>query len=258
MFCPNCGKQLDDNSVFCGECGTRLEEQYSVPDAVVPVQAAPVQAAQPQPVVQPQQNYGNPYQQIAQTGPDAGFQQGTGNPYQQQPPFNPGGSYQQPAYSGYDGPPITFADFWTANGRLNRLGYFLRGLILSAVAAPIALITGGFGIFLILIPNLFISVRRLHDLGKSGWNLLVPYVSFFLVFMGSGIGFFGALGGNSRGAQSLMGFGSVVTIIGCVLGIWGLVISLQMLFCKGTDGPNQYGPDPLVPPQQQNNNGFYN
>ena len=41
MFCPNCGKQLNDNAKFCTGCGT-------------PLQAAPVVAPQPAPVVAPQ------------------------------------------------------------------------------------------------------------------------------------------------------------------------------------------------------------
>ena len=35
MFCPNCGKQIDDNVIFCGECGTRI----STPETKAPVAA---------------------------------------------------------------------------------------------------------------------------------------------------------------------------------------------------------------------------
>ena len=33
----------------------------------------------------------------------------------------------------------------------------------------------------IFIPNIAVSVRRLHDIGKSGWYLLVLAVSLFLM-----------------------------------------------------------------------------
>lgn len=29
MFCPNCGKEIPDNSAFCPECGTNLREAYT-------------------------------------------------------------------------------------------------------------------------------------------------------------------------------------------------------------------------------------
>ena len=31
----------------------------------------------------------------------------------------------------------------------------------------------------ILVPNLAVGVRRLHDLGKSGWMLLIGLIPFF-------------------------------------------------------------------------------
>ena len=44
MFCPNCGKQIPDDSAFCGECGTRLRQEpeqqgwRAQPSAAYPVQ----------------------------------------------------------------------------------------------------------------------------------------------------------------------------------------------------------------------------
>lgn len=62
-----------------------------------------------------------------------------------------------------------------------------------------------------IIPSLALSVRRFHDLGQTGWLVLV----FILL---SAIPIIGSLG-------------SLAQII------W---------FCfRGTVGPNQYGPDPL-------------
>ncbi len=46
MFCPNCGKQIADGSVFCAECGAQL--------------AAPAAPAQPAAPVQPTVDYSQP------------------------------------------------------------------------------------------------------------------------------------------------------------------------------------------------------
>ncbi|MBE6807335.1 MAG: zinc ribbon domain-containing protein [Ruminococcaceae bacterium] len=46
MFCPNCGKNLPDNSAFCDGCGTRLAAAPAQPAA--PAYAAP---AQPNPIL---------------------------------------------------------------------------------------------------------------------------------------------------------------------------------------------------------------
>ena len=50
------------------------------------------------------------------------------------------------------------------------------------------LIVGVILFFLTVIPLLTASVRRLHDAGKSGWNLAIPWVTVFvcdLIFYGT-------------------------------------------------------------------------
>ena len=34
--------------------------------------------------------------------------------------------------------------------------------------------------FAVLIPTLAVAVRRMHDVGKSGWYLLIPIYNFIL------------------------------------------------------------------------------
>ena len=61
MFCPNCGKQLPDDSTFCEHCGTKIEAEQpkAAPSApaqspVQPSVQAPVpsQPAQPSPLTE--------------------------------------------------------------------------------------------------------------------------------------------------------------------------------------------------------------
>lgn len=78
-----------------------------------------------------------------------------------------------------------YADF---KGRARRKEYWmfiLFGVIIGVVLTLIEIMTGTFNYFVnfgplsalfslvIFIPNLAVSVRRLHDIGKSGWMILI-------------------------------------------------------------------------------------
>jgi len=72
------------------------------------------------------------------------------------------------------------------NGRAQRAEYWyyvLFNLIISVVLGIIsAVIEDNFGILgllyylAVLIPGLAVSVRRLHDIGKNGWTLLLSLI----------------------------------------------------------------------------------
>lgn len=111
--------------------------------------------------------------------------------------------------------------FFTSEGRLNRKSYIYRSIFLSLVLsviqvvltfaantigalellfAVLLLVSGLFG----FVASIMMLERRLHDLDKSGWWILllcVPLVN--------------------------------------------ILFYIYILFFKGTEGPNQYGEDPL-------------
>ena len=81
-----------------------------------------------------------------------------------------------------------YADF---NGRARRKEYwmfFLFNMIFAALASLIDYSVGtanfvsGSGLFqniyslVVLVPGLAVAVRRLHDVGKSGWMLLIAII----------------------------------------------------------------------------------
>ena len=74
----------------------------------------------------------------------------------------------------------------TFSGRARRSEYwwFLLFIVLvyaAAIAADAALglmVLYGVAFFALLLPNLAVSVRRLHDVGRSGWWLLLTLVPF--------------------------------------------------------------------------------
>jgi len=81
-----------------------------------------------------------------------------------------------------------YADF---NGRARRKEYwmfalfnFIIALVLSFIDGLLGLTITGAGVgvlymvyaLIVLIPGIALSVRRLHDIGKSGWMLLVVFI----------------------------------------------------------------------------------
>lgn len=106
--------------------------------------------------------------------------------------------------------------FLTYEGRINRQPFWLGNLALTAINVVGSLIGGAIGgavgnliaiIFAlaILYPAICIAIKRCHDRDKSGWWILIVLIPFIGI-------------------------------------IWYIV---EFGFLRGTDGPNQYGPDPL-------------
>lgn len=97
------------------------------------------------------------------------------------------------------------------------------GLILGLIG--ITILQGLWSLGL-LIPGIAVAIRRLHDLDKSGWWLLLPVGTLIL--------------GGAIGAL----FSAIV--IGGIIYLVGVGILIYWFIQKGTDGPNQFGPDPLA------------
>ncbi|MBO5699072.1 MAG: DUF805 domain-containing protein [Bacteroidaceae bacterium] len=77
-----------------------------------------------------------------------------------------------------------FGKYATFNGRATRSEYWWWAL-LNFILSCIPLINFVWGI-VTLIPSLAVGVRRLHDIGKSGWFVLlafVPIVNLYLIYL---------------------------------------------------------------------------
>jgi uncharacterized membrane protein YhaH (DUF805 family) len=95
------------------------------------------------------------------------------------------------------------------DGRARRKEYWMFVLFNIVIAAALAIVgrvvgldgaLRGLYVLGVLIPSLAVSVRRMHDTGRSGWWLLVvlvPLVGWLIVlyFMAQA----GETGGNSHG-----------------------------------------------------------
>jgi uncharacterized membrane protein YhaH (DUF805 family) len=88
-----------------------------------------------------------------------------------------------------------FSKYATFSGRSSRSAYwwfylFAVLVIIAAVVADEALGTGGVIYLLVLLglflPNLAVTVRRLHDAGHSGWWVLInilPIIGFIVLLV---------------------------------------------------------------------------
>ena len=98
----------------------------------------------------------------------------------------------------------------------------------------------------ILIPDIAVGVRRLHDTNRSGWWLLAPIASYFIGIMmvvaTAGIG--ASMATDDQVGTGLLATGGIIGLV-VMLVTLGLVLTLLVFwFLDGTPGPNRYGPDP--------------
>jgi len=133
-----------------------------------------------------------------------------------------------------------FSKFATFSGRASRseFWFFHLGTVLVAfgIGMASAMLAGpssrgdasALWSLMIMLPSLAITVRRLHDINRSGWLLLVFQAIVVLAFIL-------AVSSNDR-----------VSMIGGLALAGSLLTAVYFLAEAGTPGPNQYGEDPLA------------
>ncbi len=158
--------------------------------------------------------------------------------------------------------------FFSFSGRINRADYWrliillafavlcaglLTGLVLSAAGRVLGwqgnhIFALGFGSLSLDIPAIGglgtiafksgiaallvcvpVSVKRLHDRGKSGWWLLVFFAAPAIL--------------SSTVAVAGEGLQPVLEAAGAALSVWAFA---ELACLRGTAGPNAYGDDPLA------------
>lgn len=106
--------------------------------------------------------------------------------------------------------------YLTADGRLNRKPYILRSLFLGVISFVVSFVivllagtasTDGVRIVLQLlfaVPGVMLVIRRLHDLGHSGWWCLLGLIPLVNLILGIYLLFFkGNTGPNRFGPDPL-------------------------------------------------------
>jgi uncharacterized membrane protein YhaH (DUF805 family) len=86
-----------------------------------------------------------------------------------------------------------------------------------------------------LIPNLAVTIRRLHDSNHSGWWVTAPFFAYLgaiiLVVLAALM------------PTSILVLAPIIWVLLTVAGLAGLVVFIFMFF-DGTPAPNRFGPDP--------------
>jgi uncharacterized membrane protein YhaH (DUF805 family) len=102
-----------------------------------------------------------------------------------------------------------FRNYVTFSGRAQRSAYWWWTLftVVLQVGADLAIseTLGSILAVVLLLPSIAVGMRRLHDLDRSGWWILLWFVP-----------------------------------------IVGWIVLIYWACCKGTEGPNRFGPDPLA------------
>jgi uncharacterized membrane protein YhaH (DUF805 family) len=150
--------------------------------------------------------------------------------------------------------------FTSLRGRINRakwwVGQGMLFLVFSAIAwigeqTPFASAISALAWILLYLPAYPLAAKRFQDRGKRGDIALYGYVPSIVA---AGLLSFGPVVGEARIVTLPLGeldvslnwntnaLGDVCFLVLIVVTIWFL-IALGM--CKGTEGPNRFGPDPL-------------
>jgi uncharacterized membrane protein YhaH (DUF805 family) len=150
--------------------------------------------------------------------------------------------------------------FFHFDGRIGRLRYWLfipvaaALMLVTYVLASLAGSIGGpilaiiveiLGAVIFVTSSFAVTVKRLHDRGKSAWWLLVFYalpvvISVSWTIISHGVQSTMSLKPLVPGSQDPIGL--VLSLVSDAIGLWALV---ELGFLRGTAGPNRYGPDPL-------------
>lgn len=155
------------------------------------------------------------------------------------------------------GVPVDSFDFqnvlFSFQGRIRRQHFWLGWLICLGLGVVLGWIPvlGALLSIALIWPNVAIMVKRLHDMGHSGWLAVIPWIAGFV-----GIGIFFATvgmavfanGGNWESDDPAV----VWAIIAPVIGIFAVVSLVQLAFllwvgiAEGQPRENRFGPNPKL------------
>jgi len=135
--------------------------------------------------------------------------------------------------------------FTSFEGRISRQPFWIAWAILIAVDVTVWLVTQQFNDdridsvadLVMIYPQFAVCAKRGHDRNTPAWVVgafFVLVAIFDLLVLG------GWISGSNLARQT-----PLVTAIVIPIGIFALVLIVDLGFRRGTVGPNRYGPDPL-------------
>lgn len=254
-FCTNCGSELNTGAKFCVNCGQKVEQEQNQQAGAAAVAGVAAGAASSADISYKKSINDSPEQEgfgaadaQANVNNDANAD---GNPKVNPDPdefkhTNAAGAANTDAYSAQatpkagkkflnlgEGLDLLFKDssadkeavfkelFFTSKGRLNRKSYIYRSLFLSLVLCIVQCV-------LTFATNTIDALELLFAVVAFGFSLF-SFVSNIMMDV------------RRLHDLDLSGWWMLLMLVPLV----NIFFALYMLFFKGTDGPNQYGDDPL-------------
>ncbi len=106
-----------------------------------------------------------------------------------------------------------------------------------------------------LVPSFALWVRRLHDIGKSGWNLLWMLIPGVIMVIFLGVIVYNAVNDMSLGAEDGVGSPSAIVLIGTLTSAVMLLVGAILLFVYSLKdsqyGTNKWGPSEKYPEKSE-------
>lgn len=132
-------------------------------------------------------------------------------------------------------------------GRLRRSHFWIAWLIILAANVLTSWIP--FVGLLLLWPTFAIGVKRLHDMGLTGWLVILPWVLNIVgtIAMVASIGLQAIMNAPALEAEDPA---AIIAMVAPIFGWLGLLLLANLGFLlwiglvEGTRGPNRYGEDP--------------
>lgn len=136
--------------------------------------------------------------------------------------------------------------FLTAEGRIGRRDFWI-GFVLIFVASMVLSIIpviGQIAGLLLIWPQICIHAKRLHDMGRSAWLMLVPFaVSLVCAILAMMTGGMAMMASGGDGPAAWAGAGMAMLFLGLAV-LVGLVFLLWVGLTPTQPGENRYGPHP--------------
>jgi len=130
-----------------------------------------------------------------------------------------------------------YADFSNRACRKEYWMFFLFDILATLVLGlmsnilPIFGVVGAIYVLALIVPRLAVSVRRLHDVGHSGWCLLLPVVVPVILFLPTLV---------YSGKIMELHFIIFVSVLSGFVAVWLFVQTIH----KGQPGENKWGLNP--------------
>ena len=198
---------------------------------------APQQPPQPQ-YAPPAQGYQQPqYQQPYQQPPYGQYGYG-GVDYKQQMSDQHFATYgYRPQMEFGESIKVCFNKFADFTGRARRSEYWWFYLFAQLVGS----VTCGIGSLVCFIPMMAVTVRRLHDTGRSGWWYFLPLI---VMLVGMCIFIPLVIAGDYNKNDLMTGTGAVIYLVSLLV-VLAISIVLLVFCCQDSHrGENKYGPSP--------------